>query len=853
MLLPALKGLAKYLWESSSRTIPLSEYSQIVEQRKLEELDWENSFSRALLDEGLLISREMTHDGEAIFFTYDMMAGYIIANFLIDEGNFDDPTWRQEVFEMLFKPSIWDRIGAAQDDSADLQSPPPVEILSLRFFKEIPKLIGRYWSLLTGRSRDRVSQHALFRHPLAEDISNCLAATLLSRMGIYFHDVFPDQVARKVALDALFEISPDKIPDSYMSEVAKLFGDSSNRLQLLQNAKLTMGLAEHPLDAGFWSNLLSSLPLPERDASWTEFVRQDCRWAEYVIDHLEQYCKHIENAVENDTDDIHLFAIQVMWFLTSTVRRVRDLATRALYWYGRRFPDKLFEMTLDSIDLNDPYIRERMIAAVYGLAMAKKSGAGNSVCSDEVLLTYARSLFDLMLAEGAPHATTHILTRDYAAHSIEIALSIDTSILSGEEARRTSSPFSEVGLQGWNEIEDQCAGVFRPYEDPMQTDFANYTIGSLVRGRLPYEDSPEYRTLLQQIRWRIYDLGYSEKVFGEIDWQIRKENSDLGRAANGRKIDRYRKKYSWIAFFEMAGIREDQGMLREYENAGRFAADIDPSFPVDQEETAVITIDLLGNRESGLDEWIDDGPTPDLSRYLTIDDLQETKGPWVLLDGFVGQRDEQAHRKTFVFLRGLIVCSSHADDLVLDLAESYVNANDLPRPPRDIHFFAGEVPWRYGPGHSGKTETRTIYPDGKEKMNYELVLPVRDNVWSSGVSYANPGREISVPVREIAESLNLVGLPQTFNMCDAHGDLAVLGLASGSHLYSHQDQTYIRNDLLEQYLSQTGTELVWAVWGEREAAFDQGSEFTNYVKARRADGKAPWGEFHTVHRSGDLL
>ena len=60
----------------------------------------------------------------------------------------------------------------------------------------------------------------------------------------------------------------------------------------------------------------------------------------------------------------------VKWLLTSTVLELRDLATMALYWFGRGNPNALFEITLDSLSLNDTYIPERMLAACYGVAMA---------------------------------------------------------------------------------------------------------------------------------------------------------------------------------------------------------------------------------------------------------------------------------------------------------------------------------------------------------------------------------------------------------------------------------------------------------------------------------------------------
>jgi hypothetical protein len=51
-----------------------------------------------------------------------------------------------------------------------------------------------------------------------------------------------------------------------------------------------------------------------------------------------------------------------------------------------------------------------------------------------------------------------------------------------------------------------------------------------------------------------------------------------GRSNEAGKIDRYGKKYSWIVFFELAGYREDNGLLHEFftKHDRIPEADIDP-------------------------------------------------------------------------------------------------------------------------------------------------------------------------------------------------------------------------------------------------------------------------------------
>ena len=75
---------------------------------------------------------------------------------------------------------------------------------------------------------------------------------------------------------------------------------------------------------------------------------------------------------------LHLYAEYIMWILTSTVRPLRDQATRALYWYGRRFPQEFFDLVVKSFTINDPYVPERMLATTYGIAMALQNDFKNT-------------------------------------------------------------------------------------------------------------------------------------------------------------------------------------------------------------------------------------------------------------------------------------------------------------------------------------------------------------------------------------------------------------------------------------------------------------------------------------------
>ena len=81
-------------------------------------------------------------------------------------------------------------------------------------------------------------------------------------------------------------------------------------------------------------------------------------------------------------------------------------------------------------------------------------------------------------------------------------------------------------------------------------NFRNYTIGRLISNRQNYDfKNKEYKSVLKQVKWRILDLGYEPEKFKAIDNQISDRSFYREPEGDMHKIDRYGKKYSWIAFF----------------------------------------------------------------------------------------------------------------------------------------------------------------------------------------------------------------------------------------------------------------------------------------------------------------
>ncbi len=554
----ALDKMVEYLWQHRSRHIPLEDLIRFVDGRSHNELNWQSSKTHAIESEGLLLMyRDWSGDTEVVRFTFDLLGGYLIARYLVQQT----PNRRQGYFHHVI-------LNIFGEERKGLH--PILNVFKKGLMTLFPikgrRFLHYFWSTKTA-------------HPMYEDIGRCLAALFPIETGEYLHDLTKNKIARHFSIRALFEISPQYITEDSVNLVASLFDRyQEGHKSFFKLAETTVGHPNHPFNAPFWSERLLRLSMLERDLSWTEHVREDRKKFEKIVIRIEETCQN-QDISELSAKRLHLLAEYIMWVLTSTVRPLRDQATRALYRYGRRFPQEFSDLVIKSFSINDPYVSERMLAATYGIAMARQNDRKDTSFVKEVLPLYARQLYENMFKPSAPHATTHILARDYAKRTIDIALMHHPNLLTDDERERITPPFTDGGIREWGENENK-----EEAPPPVQMDFEIYTLSRLIK--FDSRDPDEHKRLESNVYWRIYDLGFTNESFVEIDSRIAEENRRYGRHNEDKqKIDRYRKKYSWIAFYELAGFRQDNGLLPDRcEDARILDADIDPSFSGEHRE-----------------------------------------------------------------------------------------------------------------------------------------------------------------------------------------------------------------------------------------------------------------------------
>ena len=649
---------------------------------------------------------------------------------------------------------------------------------------------------------------------------------------------------------------------------------------------------DHRYNAKKLHNYLKHMSLPDRDLFWSEFVRsRHASSAVFrVLDWVQQPDRsNMEEAV------VENLIILTSLLLTSTVRPLRDRATHCLVLLGECSPKILFVQVGLSLSFNDPYVPERMMAAAYGVLM--RLWARPAPALREAALPLALKIRDWLIGSTNRAPIEHILMRDYAQGFIGL-----TARLVPDRAgfllkdRRHVSPKTVLRLPSRISLKS-----VEPAARAIHMDFGNYTIGRLVADRSNYDESHVgYRRVRRQIERRIVDLGYDAAKFQEVDRFIGDNGFRAGRSSDGQKTDRYGKKYSWIAYYEVAGRLSLCGKLPDRWEARLSDADIDPSFPASPLRWQPSLRELFSKPFLNVAEWLQMGASPQYEEMLVSDAVDGRKGPWVLLEGSISEAAESDHRRAFTFLRGILVSPENlARFQTMALRTEYPGNRAIPEPIEEHYLFAGEIGWsdKYGHRREGGlvpdmeqafegNDTKKVTKRFGDLSVFEKVeltgglkivfasedssqkaveygdddivtineylripgvmieVPVRRFAWESYHSVENQSGSALYPAPFIVRSLSLRKFGAQIDMLDRHGDLATTYRKNRSEGDGSNSQLlYIRADLLEEYLKRREMVLVWINWGEREMDYRVAEGLRDVPEVRKV-----WGAHEHIHR-----
>lgn len=294
----------------------------------------------------------------------------------------------------------------------------------------------------------------------------------------------------------------------------------------------------------------------KRDGSWTIFINKNSevpkRLLEIILDENLNF-RHFKY------ENFELLSLSIIWLFTSTNRKLRDLSTTALVKLYMNEPSIIVKNIKLSIDVNDPYVLERLLASAYG-AILRTNDVPQLEKITDIIYT---KIFE------QEEVYPNVLIRDYARGIIVFAANKGT--IDHKQYEKINPPYSSTWygktytleevdnkLREMQQIAKNEFCGFHQIITSMTTEYGRGTgaygdFGRYVFGNALYDWRNQFndQDLSNIATMRIIDYGYDEKIHGYYDENLGFYNR------HENLIERIGKKYQWIALYEILAKSTD--------------------------------------------------------------------------------------------------------------------------------------------------------------------------------------------------------------------------------------------------------------------------------------------------------
>jgi hypothetical protein len=459
----ALDAVTRAMVEARSGYLPVAEVHALLEALHPSQNQTERSLFFQLENEGVL-TVEPKVDGatttELVRFTFERLSDHRIAQALLDDAiTGDDPA-------AAFAPE------------------------------------GALRSYVTGRGAYRFA-----------GIAEAFAVQLPERFGVELLDLIGDDIAIYDLLPGFRTSLLWRRQDAFGERTLELLTEYADYMDGDPWLDSIIAIATEPgnaFNADYLDRWLRPMSLPERDELWSVRATYLATNDGNSIDTLIQWVlANGLNPIERER--ARLAAVTLAWLTSFSHRVVRDMATKALAVLLVRRRELGAHLIERFGTLNDPYVVDRVLAAVYGAATRSQGNEG--------LAALAETAYAAVFAHDpiSPHA----LIRDHARGIVELAVHRGVPP-AGVPIERARPPYP--GGEPLETIDDAVLAAFvQDYggtsmrDDIMSSafedgDFARYEIDPLAHRFLELPRDEITRSAEER-----YDDWYARAVAGRPD------------------------------------------------------------------------------------------------------------------------------------------------------------------------------------------------------------------------------------------------------------------------------------------------------------------------------------------------
>ncbi|MBL0741079.1 hypothetical protein [Chryseolinea lacunae] len=694
-------------------------------------------------------------------------------------------------------------------------------------------------------------ENAYFNMNLLE----ALSVQLPERVGKELYEVAPHAKhfppVADAFINALLWRKSTSFTDASKDFVAQVIFKKKKLLHAFLNVSISLSARPtYFFNADSIHNMLMGLTLPKRDKFWTTFIHDEfgngvrsssittlIRWAWTTDDksHLSE-------------SSMRLSLTMIAWLLTSSNRRLRDSATKALVCLLQQRLNLAVYLIEQFNEVNDPYVKERIFASVYGAVVRSNS--------DAHLLEIANTVQQLIFSGAEVYP--HILARDYARGVVEFAAFIGIALPFNiatvrppyksaplpeklptkaeiEAAYRPKGNSGNYGQDNWGVTAILASMNPGPGQGEGYGDFGHYVFASALRN---------FKVNRNGLSWygvqRVIEMGYDADNFTKFDLL-------QGSGRGNERGERIGKKYQWMVFHEILARVADTHELKdesnfEDQNTIRYdgpwyprVRDIDPTVIISEtgsrKRRPGITewwkIPEYSNFALSAEEWL--GKANDLPSIPKIVDLVDDKGTsWVYLEIHpewtenekLGE-DKWSHprKRLWYQVRSIIINKGQLNSFHENFSDMFYSGA-FPEARSLYDVFSREYYW----SDAFDFFNKRFYSGGdwvgvykNDRMRKKIGDGVRTTERFNWEEEFDKSKESAIsfykPTAFLFENLGMKFSPNEGEFVDKNGALVCFDPSVNNPAIAG---LVVRKDILMEYLDRNNLCLLWSIVGEKQ-------------------------------------
>ena len=681
-------------------------------------------------------------------------------------------------------------------------------------------------------------------------------------------DVIPqDSILIEAFFESLLWRKAESISEVTVKRILKNIENEYIKKNIFEIFFLVASNPNHPLNAKLMHSYLKDLTMKDRDVWFIVLLNEI--YLDYGINPIKRlidWSWSTEDRKYISDESAFLVSIALSWLLTTSNRKLRDYATKALISILQGRIDVVIRLLQEFKDIHEPYIYERLFAVAFGVVVRVEKNDNLKEFGEYIYKT----IFD------CNEVYPHILLRDYAKNTIDYILYFGLELNIDYEKVKPpyKSYFPKIKelptnkeIERYHDRDDKRYHQSRIISSMMTEygngkglggygDFGRYVFGYKIDNFIERKDEQLVSNYATKKIFEEY--GYDGEFFHEAEKAIQEKNR-YSYDRHSHNIERIGKKYQWIAMYDTLARITDNFTMRdpssglgdekkyiEYQGAYEpYVRDIDPTILLKETKSNwYIETDSRfwwspkANIQWKMEikEWINftgDLPSPENCIFFTDENGKE----WISLDSNPNwiepikkgiDKSDIVHKQVWYILHAYFIPNENIKDFKAWAKKQSFWNNWMPDAKEHYQMFNREFYWSstydfFQNPYYGYSEWSEIDSySSKGKYPHKIGLTSSQYYWESEFDYSKEDSlRMKKPSKILFKGIKMRYARQEGSFIDEEGEIVCFDPS----IY-HESNPYlmVSKDKLMKFLTDNNLTICWTLIGEKQVIAPMGKD-----------------------------